>query len=107
MVEHFCCNPRFNPQFLKQRGQRRAGELVLHLRNWLLSRAVVAHAFNPSTQRQRQADLCELEASLVYKNKIQDRHQSYRETLSLKKLEKKKWKSYFSAMWNLLWVLQF
>ena len=28
---------------------------------------VVAHAFNPSTQRQRQVDLSELEASLAYK----------------------------------------
>ena len=29
--------------------------------------AVVAHTFNPSTWRQRQADLCEFEASLVYR----------------------------------------
>jgi hypothetical protein len=27
---------------------------------------MVASAFNPSTGRQRQADLCEFEASLVY-----------------------------------------
>ena len=27
---------------------------------------IVARAFNPSTPRQRQADLCELEISLVY-----------------------------------------
>ena len=30
--------------------------------NW----AVVAHTFNPSTWGQRQADLCEFKASLVY-----------------------------------------
>ena len=29
--------------------------------------AVVAHAFNPSNWRQRQADLCEFEASLGYR----------------------------------------
>ena len=29
--------------------------------------AVVAHAFNPSNWRQRQADLCEFETSLVYR----------------------------------------
>jgi hypothetical protein len=29
--------------------------------------AMVVHTFNPRTQRQRQAALCELEASLVYK----------------------------------------
>jgi hypothetical protein len=27
----------------------------------------VVHAFNPSTQRQRQTDFCEFEASLVYR----------------------------------------
>jgi hypothetical protein len=28
---------------------------------------VVAHAFNPALGRQRQADLCEFEASLIYR----------------------------------------
>jgi hypothetical protein len=28
---------------------------------------VVVHTFNPSIQTQRQVDLCELEASLVYR----------------------------------------
>jgi hypothetical protein len=28
---------------------------------------MVAHAFDPRTGRQRQADLCEFEASLVYR----------------------------------------
>ena len=40
---------------------------------------VVAYAFNP---RQRQADLCEFKASLIYRSQFQDRLQSYRETLS-------------------------
>ena len=34
---------------------------------------------------QRQVDLCEFVASLVYKSLFQDRHQSYRETLPQKK----------------------
>ena len=38
----------------------------------------------PALGRQKQVDLCEFEASLVYKSKFQDRHQSYRETLSQK-----------------------
>ena len=29
--------------------------------------AMVVYAFNPSTWRQRQVDICELEASLVYR----------------------------------------
>ena len=29
--------------------------------------AVVVHAFNPTLRRQRQAELCEFEASLVYR----------------------------------------
>ena len=50
-----------------------------------LHQAVVAYAFNPSTWESRGRPisvLCELEASLVYKSKFQDRHQSYKETLS-------------------------
>ena len=31
-----------------------------------LKPGVVAHTFNPSTGRQRQVDLCEFKASLVY-----------------------------------------
>ena len=31
------------------------------------SQVVVAHAFNPVLRRQRQIDLCEFEASLIYK----------------------------------------
>jgi hypothetical protein len=45
---------------------------------------VVAHLFNPSTRGkrgQRQADLYEFEASLVYIFEFQD-SQNYRETLS-------------------------
>ena len=41
-------------------------------------------------RRQRQADLCEFEAGLVYKSQFQDRNQRYRETLSLKKQRNKK-----------------
>ena len=45
----------------------------------------------PALGRQRQADLCEFEASLVYKSKFQDRHsKSYRETLSRKTKKKKR-----------------
>ena len=39
----------------------------------------------PALRRQRQGNLCEFKASLVYKSKFQDRCQSYRETLSKKK----------------------
>ena len=39
----------------------------------------------PALWRQRQVDLCEFEANLVYKSKFQDRLQSYGETLSRKK----------------------
>lgn len=31
------------------------------------ARCLVAHSFNPSTQRQKHTDLCEFEASLDYK----------------------------------------
>ena len=34
----------------------------------MISRVVVAHAFNPSTQEAEQANLWEFEASLVYKS---------------------------------------
>ena len=37
-------------------------------RNPVSSWAVVAHAFNPSTREVEAADLCEFEASLVYKS---------------------------------------
>ena len=43
----------------------------------------------PALRRQRQADLCEFEASLVYKSQFQDRLQSYRETLSRKTKQNK------------------
>ena len=36
----------------------------------------------PAPRRQRQVDLCEFKASLVYKSLFQNRLQSYRETLS-------------------------
>ena len=36
-------------------------------KNHYLRRAVVAHTFNSSTQGQKQADLCEFEASLAYR----------------------------------------
>jgi hypothetical protein len=39
----------------------------MDIENETYSQAVVAHTFNPSTQRQRQADLCEFKASLVYR----------------------------------------
>ncbi|XP_038184960.1 uncharacterized protein LOC119813640 isoform X3 [Arvicola amphibius] len=39
----------------------------------------------PTLRRQRQADLCEFKASLIYKSCFQDRLQSYREILSRKK----------------------
>ena len=31
------------------------------------SQAVMVHAFNPSTQKQRQADICEFKTSLIYR----------------------------------------
>ena len=34
------------------------------------SPAVVVYTFNPSTQNERQADLCDFKASLVYKSKV-------------------------------------
>jgi hypothetical protein len=43
----------------------------------------MTHSFNPSTQKQRQADLSEFEANLVYREKLQ-------ETLYQKKKKKKK-----------------
>ena len=42
----------------------------------------------PALRMQRQVDLYEFEASLVYKSQFQDRHQSYRETVSRKKKNK-------------------
>lgn len=39
----------------------------LQLKRVKQGRAVVAHTFNPSTRRQRQADLHEFKASLVYR----------------------------------------
>ena len=56
----------------------------------VLSWAVVAHAFNPALGRQRQVDLREFEASLVYKNKFHYRLQCHRETLSQKTNQTKK-----------------
>ena len=38
----------------------------------------------PAFRRQRQVDICEFEANLVYKSQFQDRLQSHRETLSQK-----------------------
>lgn len=58
------------------------------------SQAVVAHAFNFTTQelgRQRQGDLCAFEASLVYKTQFQNRFQSNRETVSQKAKQKKQY----------------
>ena len=37
----------------------------------------------PAVERQRLEDLCELKASLVYTERVLDRLQSYRKTLSL------------------------
>jgi hypothetical protein len=42
----------------EERGGGRGGGWVMVI--------VVVHAFNPSSWRQRQEDLCEFEASLVY-----------------------------------------
>ena len=46
----------------------------------------------PALRRQRQANLCEFEASLVYKSYFQVRVQSYRETLSRKNKQTNKQK---------------
>jgi hypothetical protein len=43
-------------------GVKSVSQQLFKSTEWL---GIVAHAFNPSTQ-QRQADLCELKASLVY-----------------------------------------
>ena len=43
----------------------------------------------PALGRQRQADLCEFEASLVYKSQFQDRHQKLQRN-SVSKIKKKK-----------------
>jgi len=50
------------------------------------SQALVTYAFNPSTQRrQRQVDLCEFKASIVYKGRqVSGQIEVYRETVSLK-----------------------
>ena len=37
------------------------------LQNKIVSSRAMVHTFNPSTGRQRQVDLCELEANLVYR----------------------------------------
>ena len=42
-------------------------KVKFRLKTGRMTQAVVAHAFNPSTQRERQVDLCEFEASLVYR----------------------------------------
>ena len=42
----------------------------------------MAHAIIPEFGRQKQADLRELEASLGYKNELQDTFKIYRESLS-------------------------
>ena len=44
----------------------------------------------PSLVRQRQADFCEFEASLVNKSEFHDKLQSYREILSQKQTNRKK-----------------
>ena len=55
-------------------------------------RAVVAHAFNPSTW-ERQVDLCEFEASLVYRvSSRMDRQGCYTEKPCLEKANKTKQK---------------
>ena len=43
---------------------------------------MVAHAFNPSIWELRQADLCEFEASLVYKGSPEHPELLHRETMS-------------------------
>ena len=43
----------------------------------------------PALGRERQVDLCEFKASLVYKSEFQDRLQSHRETLSQPPLHQK------------------
>jgi hypothetical protein len=45
---------------------------------------VVVHAFNSSPWEQRQVDLCEFKASLVYRAELQD-SQGYTEKYCLKK----------------------
>ena len=49
-----------------------------------LNQVVVAHSFNSRTWRQRQADLCEFEASLVSRTRSR-RANAHRETLPWKK----------------------
>jgi hypothetical protein len=48
------------------------------------------HAFNPSTQRQRQVDLYEFEASLGYTLQVPWQPELHRETLFKKERNKKK-----------------
>ena len=42
------------------------GEKAIYNTNNEVMPAVVAHTFNPTLGRQRQVDLCEFEANLVY-----------------------------------------
>ena len=54
-------------QFHKVKGNR-DGMLMSHTRTHSESRVVVAKPLIPVLGRQRQADFCEFEASLVYKS---------------------------------------
>jgi hypothetical protein len=47
-----------------------------------LSQETVTHTFNLVLRRQRQADLCEFEASLVYRASSRTARATHRETLS-------------------------
>ena len=44
--------------------------------------SVVVHIFSPSTQRPRQVDLCEFEASLVYKQGFRTAKATQKKNLS-------------------------
>ena len=63
---------------------------------------MVGHAFNPSIGRQRQADLCEFEASLVYRASSRTARATQRNPVSKKQTNKQKYLSWSGSYMPLI-----
>ena len=72
-------------------------KIEFYKRKRSFSQAGMAHTFNPSTWRQRQADLCEFEVSLVYRVSSRTVRDTQRNAVS-KQTNKQR-------IWGQLWVV--